>query len=172
MEILGFDWINVKIIAVILSFLLGLFSKLIFDYFKWRRDKLNLIEILKQDYNANWKKLDELKGVPEGEIFVRIRGVFKGVTDLSFHTLPEYKYRVWNLKIFDVEGIKLVRYLKIKQRKLYWQLYGLLNDLEQTRIILEKMQKIDDDYSQYQKLFKGLLLITIEKYDDFIKEIT
>ena len=143
--------------VVLLSFLFGVLASTIGDIIKRKRERTRLIDLFVQDIRRNWSEVDSLQWAPDGPIFSRIRFYLKGIREIPFAGNPEYLFEVYNLKFFEVEGIKLAQLLPSRPRKELWEAYSLMRDAEAVRKVLNELASDNPDYHSYQRLFVELV---------------
>lgn len=143
--------------VAVLSFFFGILASTVGDAIKRKREKNRLIDLFMQDIRRNWQEVDSFSLAPVGPIFSRLRFEWKGAEDLSFRGNPEYLFEVYNLRFFEIEGVKLAQMLPLDPRKKLWDAYSVMRDAEAVRGVLNRLPHTDPDYVSYQKLFVELL---------------
>lgn len=143
--------------VALLSFLFGILASSIGDIIKRNRERTRLIDLFVQDIRRNWSEVDSLQWAPDRPMFSRTRFSLKGIREIPFAGNPEYLFEVYNLKFFEVEGIKLAQLLPSSPRKELWNAYSLMRDAEAVRKVLNELAPDNPDYLSYQKLFVELV---------------
>lgn len=140
-----------------LSFLLGLLASSIADSVRRIRDRTRLIDLFVTDIRRNWLEVDGLQMAPTGRVFSRLRSTLKGVGGLRFTGEPEYLFEVYDLKLFETEGVRLAQVLPSEPRAALWEAYALIRDAEAVRRVLNNLTPNTLDYASYQELFTELV---------------
>ncbi|WP_439588269.1 hypothetical protein [Hydrogenophaga sp.] len=150
-----------------LGFLFGILTTSTGDLIKRIIERDRLISLITSEIQRNSPQANQLTRVPGAPFFARSLSEFKGVSGLSFSRIPEYNFEVYNLKLFESEGMKLALHLRSKTRAQFWETFSLMRDAEAARHVLRTLNENDPDFLQYQKMFKALL----EKFDKNLREI-
>jgi hypothetical protein len=149
--------------VALLSFLFGMLGANIVDHVRRARERIRLIDLFVQDIRRNWRDVDDLSSAQAGPEFFRIRFGIRGVYGLSFQGNPEYIFEVYNLKLFETEGIKLAQLLPAAPRKELWGAYSLMRNAEQVREVLSRIDNSHPDFHSYQRLFVELVRRLLEQ---------
>lgn len=143
--------------ASVLGFLFGVITSSTGELVKRMIERDRLISLITSEIRRNWTQVNRLAGVPVGQFFARSLVEFKGVGGLTFSGIPEYNFEVYNLKLFESEGVKLALHLRSKARNHFWETFSLMRDAEAVRQVLGTLDKEDPDVAEYQKVFKVLI---------------
>jgi len=155
--------------ASLLALLAAVIAGIILQYINRRREKIKVIELLKNDCAFNWKNIDWCRIVTAYPWSVYHN--YKDIKGVSIKGNPVYYFSIASLKIFETEGANITRYLNKKQSEMFWELFNLLFDLENTRKVLEKIGNDDDNYEPYQKMFVYLANKSMKLYVKLVNDI-
>ena len=154
------------LIVAIVGFILGLLSNFIVDGYHDAVEKAKLIDLFVTDIHRNWQHIEGLKAAPTGPYLARIRPELKGISGLTFHGEPEFKFEVHNMKLYEIEGLKLSALLSTKTRIQFWEAISLLRDAEAVRNVIIRLPSEDKDLFSYKKLFVELVSKLSSKLSD------
>jgi hypothetical protein len=148
---------KLSILGPLIGFVLGLASALILDRLKRRGEKHQLVEVFRAEFSRTGKELEyKTLGIPVPLPLARARGVLFGVDNVAVRGTPEYEFEVYNVKLFETEGVRLAQRLGRPAKEQFWELYGYLRDAESVRLALNRLAPADRNYEAYQRVFTGL----------------
>ena len=146
-----------SVLSSLVGFLLGLISGVLSEMLKRRQEKQQLINLFRAELMRTHMEIDSRQQVPVGEVFARLRCELLGIPDVAFSGAPEYELEVYNVRLFETEGVRLAQQLGPGARLAFWTAFGYLRDAEAIRLVLKSFPKEEHDYEEYQKVFVALI---------------
>jgi hypothetical protein len=143
-------------ISSFVGFLFGLASAFVIEAVKRRREKQRLISLFLEEIRRTYLEIDRKKSA--GPSMARPKTELFGVTGLNLAGMPEYQIEVYNVKLFETEGVRLAQQLSTGGRGRFWAAYGYLRDTEAVRQVLKGLHDDAPNYEQYQKVFVQLIV--------------
>lgn len=153
--------------TAVLGFLFGVLTSSLTEVLKRAVERDRLIALICAEIHRNWKELNRFTSVPDGTHLARSKLELKGISGVSFTGIPEYEFEVYNLKLFENEGIRLALHLSKQARRDFWDTFSLMRDAEAVRQLLKQLPESNTDRSQYQVVFRGL----IGKLDESLRQL-
>jgi hypothetical protein len=96
-------------ISAFVGFLFGLASAFIIEAAKRRREKQRLISLFLEEIRRTYLEIDRKKSA--GPSLTRSKSELFGVAGLNRVGMPEYQIEVYNIKLFETEGVRLAQQL-------------------------------------------------------------
>lgn len=145
-------------LTAVLGFLLGVLSTSLTEFLKRAVERDRLIALISAEIHRNWIYVNRFSSVPDGPVLARRLTELKGVKDVAFAGMPEYDFEVYNLGLFQSQGVNLALHLRRKARSIFWETYSTMRDAEAVRQTINKLSDSNPDRAEYQKVFKMLLI--------------
>ncbi|SJZ93649.1 hypothetical protein [Photobacterium toruni] len=158
-------------IKIILSFLFGFLSSLLIEKIKNDLESITLIDLFRRDFKLSWYHLSSAKNMPNSDMLFSGTFEYRGVKGLSISGVDTYLVLpIHNSHLFEIEGPKLVKYLKKGGRDRFWKIYLLSKDIEIIRIKLLNKEFGDND-NEYRKIIRTLILNLYQELNNFEQDL-
>lgn len=146
-----------SLISSLIGFFLGLGSAWIVERIKNWDEKQRLINLFIAEINRTHLEITGRKDVPTGLVLARAKGELFGIRDVTFTSKPEYELELYNVKLYETEGIRLAKLLGSRGREHFWAAYGYLRNAEAIRLVIKQLKTEERDYNEYAKVFVALV---------------
>jgi uncharacterized membrane protein YraQ (UPF0718 family) len=140
---------------------------LIVNYVIKKREKMKIKRMLINDSALNFQNLDDNIISTGGGMLI-----YKGLNfNPAFKNIPQYHFSISTLKLFEVEGVNIIKHLNETQSRNFLKIINLLHDLENARIFLANADPNDLDYKYFQEMFVDFSKKARDLYGDLVDDI-
>jgi hypothetical protein len=146
-----------NLVSSLIGALLAIVVGLIIEAVKHWQEKQRLINLFIADIKRTNLEIDGLRNVPTGEVLARAKGELLGIGNVTFTGKPEFELEVFNVRLWETQGIRLAQLLGSSGLEHFWAAYHYLRGAEAIRLVIKQFPAEERDYDAYAKVFVGLI---------------